>query len=327
MTQDGALPLPPRPDDARTWEEYVAALRTLRLWAGARDDAELAGAVPGLTAGEVGEVLGERRKAVPDRRVSELIVRACLLMRERSEEEIAAERAVWRAAWDQVLAAGRQGRRPKGRAPAIAGGVLLPAVTGVVVNLATSNTRNPWAWGAVALVLVVHASLLAAGPVRWAREPVLAGIASVAAVTVTVGLVLALVPKVRTAGPALGPTPPTAAPVAVPQTHLPCVRDYAATYFSRPALDPESGRTWTVGYACENLPAPVHAGPDAATTQVGVLDQGDPRSIFFCVVRVGDTHWYRTAADKKWVGKGWGYVPQEYVRAAHPVRQLPACPR
>ncbi|MEW9548193.1 hypothetical protein [Nonomuraea sp. NPDC050783] len=313
------LDTPPRPDGVTTWDEYVAALRTLRLWAGARGDAELAAAAPGLTVAAVRGVLGDHRRAVPDRRAAELIVRACLLLRERPEDEIAAEQRVWRAAWDGVLTATRRPARPagNGRVTAIAAGVLLPAATGVVVNLATSNTGNWRAWGAVALVLVAHAALLAVVPARWAREPLPAALASALAVAVTVGLVLAL--------PA-GPPPPAPEPDARATgraTPAPCLREPVRPKIIRPD-DPDLGRTWADGYVCPNHPAPVHLGPDVTTARAGLLKT--TRSIFLCTVSRRDGYWYRTVADTDDANNGWGYVAQAYITSPHPIPGLPACP-
>ncbi|MCK2220130.1 hypothetical protein MF672_040990 [Actinomadura sp. ATCC 31491] len=310
------LDSPPRPDGVTTWEEYVAALRTLRLWAGARGDAELAANAPGLTVAEVRRVLGETRRAVPDRRAAELIVRACLLLREWPEEEIGAEQRVWRAAWDGVLAAVHRPRGGRGRA--VAAGVLLPAVTGVAVNLATSNTGDPWAWGAVGLVLVAHASLLAAGPARWVREPVLVGTASAVAVAVTVALVLAFDAA----------APPPASRAALPSGSPPPAPEACRETPVRPAIirpdDPDLRRTWRFGYSCPNDPAPVHLGPDATTRTTGLLKT--TVSLFLCRTGKAGRYWYRTVADVAYEGRGWGYVSEAYVHAPHPVPGLAPCP-
>jgi len=312
---------PPCPDGVTTWEEYVSALRTLRLWAGARGDGDLAAVVPGLTAAAVRGVLGEARRAVPDRRAVDLVVRACLLLRERPDEEIAAEQRRWRAAWDKVFAAVEVRRREprSGRARGVAATVLLPAVTGVVVNLATSNTGNWWAWCAVTTVLVAHVSLLSLGPVRWVREPVPAVLASAVAIAVTVGLVLLL-----TVLP-----PPTdlgkpGARIIAPKTLKPCGTGKAAEFIGRPR-DPDFHLTWEMGYVCPNLAAPVHVGPHATTRRAGSLN-GSSGSIFLCQVKESDGYWYRTAADRKDANNGWGYVAQGYIDSAHPVPGLPACP-
>ncbi|MFC4113234.1 hypothetical protein [Nonomuraea zeae] len=304
MTQDGALLFPPRPDGATTWDDYVTSMRTLRVWAGARDDAELAAAVPALTAQAIRGVLGEHRRAVPDRRTAELIVRACLLLRECSEPEIAKEQALWRAAWDRVLGAQTRPPRPQGRAAAIAAGVLLPAVTGVVINLASSNTRNPLAWGALGLLLVIHSSVLMVGTSRWSRLALPAGVASVVAVAVTAGLLF---------------LPP---PREEPQ--FACRKADPALYIRSPVRDPGLGTTWTEGYACQNTRAPVYAEPGAGGLQTGVLRQA--LNIFLCVVERDGQHWYRTAADEKRADSGWGYVSEQYILAAHPVDGLVTCP-
>ncbi|TDC86694.1 hypothetical protein E1292_47540 [Nonomuraea deserti] len=329
MTQDGALLFPPRPDAAMTWAGYVAGLRALRAWAGARDDAELAAAVPGLTVRAIDDVLGERHAAVPDRRTSELVVRACLLVRGGSDEEIAGEQALWRSAWDRVHGAeqdpsaqgrargpergpGKRGRARgaeqdpgrQGRTLKVAVSVLFPAVTGLAGNLATGNMHDPWLWGALATVLAVHAGLLLAGPSRWFRTPLRAAAASLVAVVVTGCLVLAPV----------SPGGPPACAKADPRTSI-----------KPPVEDPDLGVTWERGFACENAGGTVHAGPGAATAKVGRLDREGP-DVFLCVVEAGDGHWYRTVADEPWANGGWGYISQAHVRAQHPVPGIPPCP-
>jgi hypothetical protein len=302
VTQDGALLFPPRPDDTLTWDGYVASLRTLRIWAGARDDAELAAAVPDLTAQAIHEVLGERRHAVPDRRAAEQIVRACLLLRGCSEEKIAQEQAEWRAAWDRVLGAGtRKPKPPQGRAATIAASVLLPAVTGVVINLASSDTGDPWAWGALALLLAIHASVLLVGSSRWGRVALPAGVASVVAVAVTAGLLLVLQERPQAA----------------------CRPAAAAEFIKGPAVDRGLGVTWETGFACQNVRAPVHAEPSATSIRTGLLRPAV--NILFCVTERDGEHWYRTAADEEKVGGGWGYVSERHVLAGHPVPDLVTC--
>ncbi|TDE41606.1 hypothetical protein E1295_29550 [Nonomuraea mesophila] len=302
MAQDGALVFPPRPDAAMTWDGYVAGLRALRAWAGAPDDAGLAATVPGLTAHAIGDVLGEERTGVPDRSTSEQIVRACLLAQGRSEEEIAQEQALWREAWDHVHGA-EPDPSQQGRTFKVALSVLFPAATGVAGNLATSNLRNPWMWGALAAVLAVHAGLLLAGPSRWVRGPLRVAAASLAAVIVTGCLVLA---------PVSPGTPPA------------CRRDDPRTYIKVPD-DPDLGVTWEKGFACHNAGGTVHAGPGAATTKVGRLNREGP-DIFLCVVEADDGHWYRTVADESWANRGWGYISQAHIRAEHPVPGIPSCP-
>ncbi|TDC05902.1 hypothetical protein E1267_17985 [Nonomuraea longispora] len=303
MAQDGALLFPPRPDAAMTRDGYVAGLRALRAWAGAPGDAELAAAVPGLAAHTIDDVLGEGRTDIPDRRTSEQIVRACLLVRGRSDEEIAQEQALWRTAWDRVHGA-EQDPAPRGRTFKVALSLLFPAVTGVAGNLATSNLHNPWVWGALAAVLAVHAGLLLAGPSRWVRGPLRVAAASLAAVVVTGCLVLV---------PVSPGTPPA------------CWRADPRTYIKPPVDDPDLGVTWEKGFACQNAGGTVHAGPGAATTKVGRLDREGP-GIFLCVVEADDGHWYRTMADESWANRGWGYIPQAHVRAEHPVPGMAPCP-
>ncbi|MEV0380413.1 hypothetical protein [Nonomuraea sp. NPDC050643] len=297
MTQDDALVLPPRPGDARTWEAYVDRLRTLRLWAGAQDD-ELAGAVPELSVEAIGGVLGERRAATPDRRATDQIVRACLLLRDCSEEEIARERALWRAAWDRVLAG--DGVRPSsGRARRVAGGVLLPAVTGVVGNLATSNMANPWTWGALGLVVAAHAALLLAGPSRWFGGPLPVVVAVLAAAAVIAALLLA--PRSR--------------------PEIACAPGDPASYVTPPVRDPGLGITWQTGHVCPNRPATVYSAAGRVTGRLLTRV-----SLFLCWVETRDGHWYRTVADEAVADRGWGYVSEQHVHATHPVPGMDACP-
>jgi hypothetical protein len=205
-----------------------------------------------------------------------------------------------------VLGTGTRERKPWGPASKIAASVLLPAVTGVVINVASSNARNPWAWGALGLLLATHASVLLVGTSRWRRVALAAGVAAVVAVTVTIGLVLVPPPREET---------PAACPKVDP-----------AKFIAAPVKDPGLGVTWEVGYACENARALVFAEPSDSSRQVGVLYQGQPLSVFLCWVERGGEHWYRTAADEKRADNGWGYVSATYVRAAHPISGMVSCP-
>jgi hypothetical protein len=309
MTGDDGR-VPPRPDDTKSWDDYVGRLRLLRTWSGATTDGELAGMVPALTVRGIADVLGERRLAVPDRRGAALVVRACLLLRGCSEQEIAAEQAGWHDAWDLIVTAGQDREPPRapGRPPMLTpgavAGVLFPVLTGVIVNIATSNTGNILAWAATAVVLAANLSLLAVPRPSRFRKPLLAGIASGAVLAVAVAVFLQ--------------------PHSTGDSPLACAKADPAKYIKPPVRDPGLGVTWRAGYACENSQAPVYRETSTASTYVGTLYKAHA-SVFLCVAgRAGDL-WYRTVADSGTIDHGWGYISQDHINAVHPVPGMPSC--
>ncbi|MGH3763283.1 ATP-binding protein [Actinophytocola sp.] len=115
----------PHPGEAGTLAEFVDLLRELRRWAGQpslRRLRQLAGTttdsagrlIDALPASTVSDVL--RREQLPRMEFVRAYVTACLLARDRGEEEISAYLEQWHEAWSRV--AGREGAATQGDRPA-----------------------------------------------------------------------------------------------------------------------------------------------------------------------------------------------------------------
>ena len=184
---------------------------------------------------------------------------------------------------------------------------ILATIVGVLINFASGNTGNVFAWALVATATLAtmaviyrqHTGRLVPGGARWA------GVAIGAVVLVLVGSGVYEVTR---------PPAPSCDRLAE----------------GAPQLDPRTNTKWPTVYRC---PKPgnalVYEHPDRSSVIVGFMAPGD--SWVVCWRRVQGVVWYYTQGDEhraRAETHAWGYMSQDALRLkTEPDPAVPHCSR